>query len=636
MDSQLRILMVEDVPEDAELIERELRSGGLDFITICVDVKEAFLTALEEFKPDLVIADYAMPSFNGMEALQLALEHDDTLPVVIVTGSMYEDIAVECMKLDAADYVIKEHLTRLPFAIRRALDRRKAQQTQKKATEALQAAEERFSTIYKVNPMAMSLISLSENRFVDVNDRWQDLFGYSLVDVIGNKVNEIPIYMHAHSEDAFCEHLCGSKMLDREFEFKTKSGEEITVLSSVKLLELRGEKYCLNVMDDITQQRRLQKELMRLERLESVGLLAGGIAHDFNNILTVILGYISLARNCSDDKDVIANSMREVEIATRQAVALTHQLLTFAKGGTPIKKTLSIIELIKESAKFTLHGSNIGCNFSIADDLMAVDVDYDQISQVLNNLVINALQAMPLGGTLKIMAENYCINEASALPLIEGDYIRVTVQDTGEGIPPEVCKNIFDPYFTTKSTGSGLGLTTSHSIINQHNGYIEVESQVGQGTTFTIYLPASKLAVENTVCSNQNVITGSGKVLVMDDEESVRRVVVEMLSFLGYDFELACNGVEAISLYSQAVASGKTYDAVILDLTVRGSMGGKETIKELMSINPQVRAIVSSGYSEDAVLSDFQSYGFKGLVAKPYRLEELAKVLHRVIFEESA
>ena len=419
-----------------------------------------------------------------------------------------------------------------------------------------------------------------------------------------------------------------------EFEFKTRSGDTITGLSSVTLLQLQGEMYCLNVIDNITQQTRLYKELTRLERLESLGLLAGGIAHDFNNILTIILGYISLARNSADNKEFITNSMREAEVATRQAVALTQQLLTFARGGASVKKTQSIKELVKESVTFTLHGSNIECNFSISEDLMAVNVDFDQISQVLNNLVINALQAMPMGGTLNIAAENFTIEESDALPLNEGDYIKITVQDTGEGIPEKICKNIFDPYFTTKGKGTGLGLTTSHSIISQHNGYITVKSQVGQGTIFTVYLPALNLTVENTGSPKQDVQTGSGKVLVMDDEESIRKVLGKMLSVLGYESEFTPNGVEAISLYAQAVASGAPFDAVILDLTIRGSMGGKETIRKLLEINPQCRAIVSSGYSQDAVLSDFQSYGFKGLVAKPYRLEDLAGVLHRVIFDE--
>jgi two-component system, cell cycle sensor histidine kinase and response regulator CckA len=633
MDSLIHILILEDLPEDAELIQRELRGGGLDFTAICVDTKEDFLTALEDFAPDVVIADYAMPSFDGMDALQLAREFDAMLPVVMVTGSKYEDIAVECMKLDAADYLIKEHLTRLPFAIKRVLERRKVQQAYKEATEKLRATEERFSTIYKANPMAMSLISLTDGRVVDVNDSWQDLFGYSLAEVLGKKISEIDIYKATGS--AFWEHLrCCNKMKAGEFQFKKRSGDTIRGLSSVTLLQLQDEMYCLNVIDDITQQRRLDKELTLLERLESLGLLAGGIAHDFNNILTIILGYISLAKNSAHNNDFITNSMIEAEVAARQAVALTQQLLTFAKGGAPVKKTQSIKELIKQSVVFSLHGSDIKYNFNISDSLVVVNVDFDQISQVLNNLVLNALQAMPMGGTLSITAENFTILTSHALPLNEGDYIKITVQDTGEGIPEEICKNIFDPYFTTKAKGTGLGLTTSFSIISQHNGYITVKSQVGQGTTFTVYLPASNLTVEDTGSPKLDVQTGSGRVLVMDDEEPIRNVLGKMLSVLGYEFEFASNGVEAILLYAQAVASGAPFDAVILDLTIRGSMGGKKTIQKLLEIHPQCRAIVSSGYSHDVVLSDFQSYGFKGLVAKPYRLEDLSAVLHRVISDK--
>ncbi|MCK5341734.1 MAG: response regulator, partial [Desulfobulbaceae bacterium] len=310
----------------------------------------------------------------------------------------------------------------------------------------------------------------------------------------------------------------------------------------------------------------------------------------------------------------------------------TGQLITFSKGGAPVKKNASLKKLIEESSGFILSGSNVQRELALPDDLWSVDIDPGQINQVINNIIINADQAMPGGGRLWVTAENITVNEDDALPLAAGKYVKVTFRDQGIGIPGTYIEKIFDPYFTTKQAGKGLGLASAFSILKQHNGIITVDSAPGVGTSFSMYLPASLKQQEIEQDTPQQKISGSGsgKILVMDDDDMVRNVTSEMLTTLGYEVETARNGVEAIKLYQQSSEAGKPYDAVILDLTIPGGMGGRETIEKLLAINPEIKAIVSSGYSNDPILSEYQKYGFCEVLVKPMMLGELSEVLKKL------
>ena len=385
------------------------------------------------------------------------------------------------------------------------------------------------------------------------------------------------------------------------------------------------------VFRDVTEQRALEEELQKIERLESVGVLAGGIAHDFNNILSAVLGNISLAKMAVDNPAIQTERVHEAEKAALRARDLTQQLLTFSRGGEPIRKSQSIGELLQESATFALRGSNVRSRIHLPEDLWRANIDEGQISRVINNLVINADQAMPEGGTVTIDAANYVVKKEMALPLKPGKYIQITVTDEGVGIPDEFLQRIFDPFFTTKQRGSGLGLASSFSIVQKHEGHITVESKIGKGTIFTIYLPAADVVEGKRPEASDGPFQGSGKILVMDDEESVRRVVKAMLERVGFEVDEAENGIKAIEAYQRARMVGEMYRAVIMDLTIPGGMGGGEAIQHLRKLDPNVVAIVSSGYSNDPVMSNFEQHGFKGVVAKPYRLEELTKVIRDVL-----
>jgi len=391
------------------------------------------------------------------------------------------------------------------------------------------------------------------------------------------------------------------------------------------------------VSRDITERKKLEEELFKTAKLESLGVLAGGIAHDFNNLLTVILGNISISKMNLQPRDNIYRRLVEAENASFRAKDLTSQLLTFSKGGAPVKEVVqSMGDLIIETANFAVSGSNVKCEFKIDEDIWPAEVDEGQISQVIHNLVLNADQAMPEGGSIRISARNISsgmLDETTHIAdtqLTNQDYIMISIEDDGIGMTEELKEKIFDPYFTTKHKGSGLGLATVYSIIKNHGGCISVSSEIGVGTKFDVYIPASK-GKYTVNATNTGLITGTGKILVMDDEKPVREIAGEMLTHLGYTVEYASDGQEAIEKYSSAKECGSPFDAVMIDLTIPGGMGGKEAHDRLLEIDPGVRAIVASGYSSDPVMSQHESYGFKGVLIKPFDIDELGQTLHRVL-----
>jgi two-component system cell cycle sensor histidine kinase/response regulator CckA len=394
------------------------------------------------------------------------------------------------------------------------------------------------------------------------------------------------------------------------------------------------------VFRDITERQRTEDERRKAETLEQLGLLAGGIAHDFNNLLTAIIGNISLASLLLPPNDEMVARLNDAKNASLRARDLAQQLLTFARGGAPIKKTASIGKLIQDTVSFSLRGSHSRSEFHFGADLWPAEIDAGQISQVIANLVVNADQAMPNGGTLRVSCENFSYDgkTESAVPdLSPGDYIRISIKDEGIGISEHYLKRIFDPYFTTKSHGNGLGLATTYSIIKNHNGLIAVESQLHVGSTFTIYLPALKnqaIPSEAPTLAQAPVLrdgVGGGRILIVDDEEAIRALVEFTLTRLGYEVTQAENALDGVNIYREKFEAGERFDAVILDLTLPGGMGGKEALKKLIEIDPTVNAIVSSGYATDATMSRYQDFGFRGVIAKPYEASELGRIVHDVI-----
>ncbi len=372
----------------------------------------------------------------------------------------------------------------------------------------------------------------------------------------------------------------------------------------------------------------LQQERLRAAKLESIGTLAGGIAHDFNNLLTGIMGNIGLAKSYLPPSAEVFEMLDEAEKAAARSRDLTQQLLTFARGGKPIKKVINIARVIREAAAFAVRGSKVRLELSVPDNLWLAEADEGQISQVIHNLVINADEAMPAGGIIKIQASNLSVKRTVALPLAGGKYIQIDVADSGIGISPEHLQRIFEPYFTTKHQGSGLGLTSAYSIVKNHGGLLLAESVLNQGSIFHIYLPASKKTTkgEKKVAATKSTQAG-GKVLVMDDDETIRKMLKNMLNLAGYEVELTADGVEALGKYKQAIEANDPFTAVIMDLTIPGGMGGKEAIKNLLEIDPAAAVIVSSGYATDPIMSEYKKYGFSAVIAKPYSISQLQETI---------
>ena len=393
------------------------------------------------------------------------------------------------------------------------------------------------------------------------------------------------------------------------------------------------------ILRDITNQKKAEDELFKSEKLESISLLAGGIAHDLNNMLTAILGNISILRIELGESHQHSAKLVAAEKASLQARLLTQQLLTFSKGGAPALEVTTISEMVEECAQFILRGSKVKCSIEKDDDLWPVDADKGQVSQVVNNLIINANQAMPDGGDIRIRMRNLQVRHAEVPALKLGDYICIEVGDEGIGISPHNLKKIFDPYFTTKTKGNGLGLASSYSIIKMHRGTITADSSIGKGSIFKVYLPksmqiapaANPFEAEKEEPASEGIHRGKGRILVMDDMEAMMVVAGEILTVLGYDVEYSTNGNEAIKSYKTAKDAGDPFDACVFDLTVPGGMGGEEAANILIDYDPNLVAIASSGYTTSDVMSDYKNSAFKAVLPKPYRIKEMSDVLHELL-----
>ena len=394
----------------------------------------------------------------------------------------------------------------------------------------------------------------------------------------------------------------------------------------------------LLVVRDISERSRTEYELVKARQLDSIAALSGGIAHDYNNLLTAIIGNITLAQTYLDPDDKVFLLLSQALAASQTAKDLTQKLITFSKGGTPDKKIADVAKLVRSTTEFTLSGSNLKCDYEFADNLFAVEVDGRQIGQAIHNVIMNAREAMPQGGPLEIRAEN--VKKDADLPgLRNGKYVKISITDQGKGIPKKNLNRIFNPYFSTKKVndkkGTGLGLSICHSIIKKHGGNVTVSSTYGKGATFQIYLPCSNGKApdqrDSETTEQEIPIFGEGRILVMDDEAMIRKLAGELLTYLGYTVDFAPDGTEAVKRYKKALDSEAPFDAVILDLTVKGGMGGKKTIQHLTKIDPHVVGIVSSGYSNDPVIAEYKRHGFKGVVTKPYTMGELGEKLNRVL-----
>ena len=630
----IRLLLIEDNPGDARLIEEMLKeSSRLVFsVARCGRISEA-LAAIDKNTVDVILLDLALPDSSGLETFIRLKARVHGVPILLLTGLSDENLAVDAVRAGAQDYLVKGQIDNniLSRAISYAIERKRAEQR-------LAMEKERLAVTLAAIGDAVVAVD-TDSSIISLNQVAADLSGWDADEALGKKCRDVLILVDGKT-DQRCE--CPVKrsldtgtvvFLPSDTVLITRGGARKSVEGSAAIV--RGEDNTVvgvvMVFRDVGDKRRVEQEMIKVQKLEALGVMAGGIAHDFNNILTAILNNISYAKVEIKGCPAAIEILTDAERATAKAKDLTHQLITFSKGGVPIKEVVALPDIIAEQLKFTLRGAKAVYELQAADGLWPVEVDVSQFNQMINNVVINAIQSMPDGGVVKIKLENVVADNTNANLTAGGRYVNVIVQDQGVGIPAKYLDRVFDPYFSTKQDGSGLGLAVTYSIVKRHCGAISVESELGVGTVVSIYLLASdKAPASKPQASLESLSKGSGRVLLMDDEQMILNVITKLIKKLGYDVESAKTGEEAIEIYKKSKQENKPISVIIMDLTIPGGMGGKEAIKELVKIDPNVKVIVSSGYSDDPIMAEFAMYGFKGVLAKPYDLSSLSAELARV------
>lgn len=615
--------------------------------------RESLLRHIFDANTDAMLilsTDYEIKFFNPAAATLLEADEaslvGETFPFEVSTGQLSELEIPEASggsrlcELSAAN-LVWEGKGALLVMLRDITKRCEAELELKREKERLSIT---------LDSIADAVIATDQSNAVErMNQEASRLTGIAGGDAFGKPLSEVLRLKNPHSGERIedpIKYLLRPEYADMFSKDglaleRQNGGQPVLVTAEARcIFDDEGQHHgCVTVLRNITKQKKTEEELFQNEKLNSISLLASGIAHDFNNMLAAILGNISVVRMDIDEEDKNAEKLLAAENAALQAKSLTQQLLTFSKGGAPSLELTTIDQLVEESAQFILRGSNVKCEVEKKAPLWAVDADKGQISQVVNNLIINADQAMPEGGTITLKLLNCRLRHGEVPTLKAGEYVCIQVIDRGTGISAENMKRIFDPYFTTKKEGNGLGLASSYSIIRSHHGAMTVDSEVGQGTCFSVYIPKTDKPASTVPESEsktdkrepEKIHKGGGRILVMDDMEAMMMVAGEILNALGYEVAFSTNGEEAIEAYKKAKESGKPFDAVVFDLTVPGSMGGEEASNILIEYDPDLVAIASSGYTNSNVMSDYKNSAFKAVVPKPYRIKEMSDALNRVL-----
>lgn len=624
----MKILLVEDQQESRRNLQRLIEARGHEVVAF--GTAEEAEVAFQADKFPFVILDWMLPGKSGVEFCRhlRAQPNGDEIFVLLITARSDTGDLQMALEAGANDYLTKPlDLGRLNVRLTVA---------ERQISDLAERNQSRAALQESARTMA-NILENTTDAFFSVNGRWEftylnpvaeTLLGYHRSELLGkNFWGMFPELIGTDTELNYRKVM--SDQVPVEFEAVDSSGKvwlEMHAYPSGGGISV--------FFRDVTERKRSEEERLTTGKLESLGTLAGGIAHDLNNILTVISGNIGLAQTeAPSDCGNLLSFLSKASQAAQHAAHLSSQLLTFSKGGSPLKKMVSLPQLLAQSAEFSLYGSNLRADVEIPVDLSRVEVDAAQIEQVVNALMINAREAMPRGGTVKLSARNVEFTDKMSQILPEGRYVKILIADRGTGVPDEIAPRIFDPYFTTKPSGTGLGLSISYSIVKRHGGMLHLESSSSEGAKFAFYLPAteSKLSVPVARVQPANAKFNHQRILVMDDEAAVRDLTSQLLGTLGYEVTAVPDGLEAVKLYDRALRRGEQFQAVILDATVRGGMGGVATIERLRDLDPEVNAIICSGYSDEAALTEFLAYGFRGALPKPFTRRELADALQKTL-----
>ena len=622
----MRILLVEDHTESRKNLQRLIERRGHEVVAVASAEEAKQELATREFP--FLILDWMLPGESGIDLCRDLRKRPrgDEFFILLVTARADREDLEQALEAGANDYLTKPldlGLLNVRISVAERQIRELTERNQARA--ALQESARTLTNILENTTDGFFAVD-PEWKFTYLNSEAEKLLQRERDDLVGKELwKEFSELNNSPFEENYRRVMAERK--PAEFEASDRSGKVWFEVHAYP-----GGSGVSVFFRDTTERKRNEEERLTTSKLESLGTLAGGIAHDLNNILTVISGNIGLAQvEAPPDAGSLLSFLSKAGQAAEHAAHLSSQLLTFSKGGAPLKRVVSISGVIGHAAEFSLYGSNLRADIDIPVDLWKSEVDPGQIEQVVNALLLNAREAMPDGGTVRISAHNVVLEEKAGTPLPSGRYIKVMIADRGEGIPEELATKIFDPYFTNKPTGSGLGLSISYSIVKKHGGILHLENSSPEGSTFTFYLPATDraaTALEPRV-TERAFNFNHQKVLVMDDEAAIRDLTSQLLGTLGYEVTVVPDGLEAVKVYERAMRKGENFQAVILDATIRGGMGGLATIERLRSVDANVNAIICSGYSDEAALSQFLAYGFRSALPKPFTRRELADALQR-------
>jgi len=497
----------------------------------------------------------------------------------------------------------------------------------------LRQSEEKFSAAFRASPDAVTLSRLSDGSYLEVNEGFTAITGYSAEEALTSSSSGLHLWTNPEQREQLIRELKEHRIArEVETHFRRKDGSVLIGQISARIIEINGEPYILAITRDITEREQIQKELIKAQKLESISVLAGGIAHNFNNVLTGVIGYITYAKKHLNDPDKVMHILDSAEKSSYRAAGLARQLLTFSQGASPVKKPVAVDTLVQESVSLFLSGTNVKGIIECSSHQIIL-ADCQQINQAFNNIVLNALQAMPNGGILTVTAETVLLQAGNKFRLHPATYVRIIFEDTGMGIEKDDLGKIFDPYFTTKECGTGLGLSTTHSIISKHGGCIDVSSKSNAGTSVTIFLPTStdKLLTDEPTNTLVQHIQSDISILVMDDELMIQEVAGEILRDLGYKVTTCGSGEEAVALYKASLNAGRPFSVVIMDLVIPGGMGGVEAARLILELSPKACLLASSGYTNGPAMAEHATYGFCGTITKPYNAEDLSRALRETI-----
>jgi two-component system, cell cycle sensor histidine kinase and response regulator CckA len=624
----MRILLVEDQDDSRETLRKLIELRGHQ-VTAVASAEEAERALAEESFPFLIF-DWMLPGKSGLELCRELRERTDgdEMFILLVTAKADREDLEQALAAGANDYLTKPiDLSRLNVRLCVAERQIRDLTERNQARVALQESARTLRDILENTTDGFIALDFAW-RFTYVNPEAERLLGRSRDELMGGELWE-----------KFPE-LCGTEF-EKNYRRVMAQQEAMEFEASDPAETKWFEVHCYPsgggvsaFFRDVTERKRSEDERLTTGKLESVGTLAGGIAHDLNNILTVISGNIGLAQlEAPNDAKDLLTCLSKAAQAAQHAAHLSSQLLTFSKGGAPVKKVIDITRVLTKAIEFALHGSNVRAEIDIPPNLWPAEVDSGQIEQVMNALMLNAREAMPGGGTVEITARNVHLENKTGAFLPGGRYLKISVADQGGGVPANIATRIFDPYFTTKPTASGLGLSIGFSIIKKHGGMLHLEHSSPHGTVFTFYLPGAKPEVipPKPTSPAAGLQLNQQRVLVMDDEAGIRDLTSQLLGSLGYEVTAVPDGAEAVKIYERAMRRGENFQAVILDATIRGGMGGVATIERLRNIDPQVVGIICSGYSDEAALAEFLQFGFRGALPKPFTRRDLADVLQRAL-----